>query len=61
MFNQLVKLGLGHASVFKRGKISPSQALKNLEKFFRNDLADIYKEIGEFREGLHSLEVFMEQ
>lgn len=44
-----------------KGKISPQQALKTLEKYFKEDLTGIYSEIDKFREGKRSLEVYTEQ
>lgn len=32
-----------------------------LEKNFKQDLSDIYQELGNFREGLKSLEVYTQQ
>ncbi len=41
-------------------KITPQQALKTLEKYFKDDLSSIYQEIDKFREGKKSLEVYTE-
>ena len=39
----------------KKEKLKSGQALKLLEKYFRTELANIYKEIGKFRDGIKSL------
>jgi len=43
MFNSAIKLGL--TKKFKRGKINATQALKEIEKYFRDEMVPIYKEI----------------
>ena len=42
-------------------KLTQNQSLKILEKTFKKDLSGIYKEIGDFREGIRSFEVYTEQ
>lgn len=32
-----------------------------LDRYFKQELSDIYREIGKFREGVKSLEVYNEQ
>ena len=49
MFNSVIRLGL--LKRFKKGKINPTQALKEIEKFFKDEMQPIYREIAQFREG----------
>ena len=55
MFNSIIKLGLTKYSRMVKGKVSPQQALKTLEKYFKHELQSIYQEIGQFRQGKRSL------
>lgn len=62
MFNSVIKLGLtSKPGQMPKSKITPQQALKTLEKFFKPELSGIYAEISQFREGKRSLEVYTEQ
>jgi len=60
IFNGLTKMGLASADLMVKSKITPQQALKTLEKYFKEDLTGIYSEIDKFREGKKSLEVYTE-
>ncbi len=55
MFNSIIKVGLTKYSRMVKGKVSPQQALKTLEKYFKHELQSIYQEIGQFRQGKRSL------
>jgi hypothetical protein len=63
LFNQLIKLGYndGDMSRITKLKVTNQQALKILQKHFREDLWHIYDEISQFRDGMKSLEVYLEQ
>ena len=48
------------AGKLKKLKVTSAGALKVLERYFKHDLAEIYKEIGKFREGVKCLEVYIQ-
>ena len=60
MFAMITKLGLDENRLTRK-KLSQAQALKLLQKNFKGNLNDIYKQIGSFREGIKSLEIYTEQ
>jgi hypothetical protein len=59
MFNALSKIGLDTERLTRK-KLSQAQALNLLKKNFKGNLNDIYKQIGSFREGIKSLEIYTE-
>ena len=42
-------------------KLTQQQSMRVLQRNFKDDLSDIYREIGMFREGIKSFEVYTEQ
>ena len=44
----------------KKEKLKSGEALKLLEKYFKLELRDIYREIGKFRDGIKSLQLYSE-
>ena len=61
LFNTLFKLGFDTLNRLTKKKLSQQVALKTLQKTFKSDLSGIFKEIGMFREGIKSFEVYTEQ
>ena len=53
-------LKFGYQDNMTKTKLSAQQALKILEKFFKQDLQSIYSEIRKFREGFKSFEIYTE-
>ena len=49
IFGILEKIGMVKAGQLKKQKLTSGNALKILETYFKDDLAEIYRKIGEFR------------
>ena len=61
LFNAIFKIGYEtKPGLLVKKKMSTQQSQKLLERTFKSELSDIYKEIGEFRDGLKSFEVYTE-
>ena len=60
LFNSLLRFGLEHRNI-KRAKLTPVESHKLVERVFKDDLAGIYNEIKQFRDGIKSLEIYTEQ
>ena len=58
LFNSLFKLGFDTLKRLNKRKLQSEGALAILERTFASDLEGIYKEIGQFREGMQSFEVY---
>ena len=61
LFNSLFRLGFDTLNRLKKRKLQQKAALTILERTFKADLVNIHKEIGEFREGIKSFEVYTRQ
>ena len=61
LFTTLFKLGFDTLNRLQKKKLSQTAALKFLQRTFKAELVGIFKEIGMFREGIKSLEVYTEQ
>ena len=60
LFSSLFKLGFDTLNRLKRRSLQKQEALKILQKTFKEDLSGILKEIDMFREGIKSFEVYTE-
>ena len=61
LFSTLFRLGFDTLNRLKKRKLNQQEALKILQRNFKSDLSEIYKEIAMFREGIKSFEVYTEQ
>lgn len=61
LFNSLFRLGFDVLNRLKKRKLQQKDALTILERTFKTDLVSIHKEIGDFREGIKSFEVYTRQ
>jgi len=60
LFTSLFRLGFDTLHRLEKKKLPQQAALKVLQRTFKTELAAIFKEIGMFREGIKSLEVYTE-